>query len=140
MNTIKEIFKKIGSGLLYGIGIGISAGLLVTFISLYFGPTSLFNANKAEKNLVITEHRDIKRNDNVYIFGTVENQTDEKVRSFNIQADFFDGNGTFIDQCKLYVSTFPSTKTYNFKISCNYCDKKTPIKYSSYKVYVTEGL
>ena len=136
MQKVRNIFQKIGSGLLYGIGIGISVSIINSLMVPYLWPHNLFDTN-AEKNLVITEHRDIKRNNNIYIFGTLENQTKEKQHSFKINADFFDVNGTFIEQCHLYISTFPSSKTYNFKISCNNCNKKTPIEYSSYKVYIT---
>lgn len=138
---IKEIFRKIGIGLLYGIGIGISVGIIETLISRFFWSNNILkNNNQAEKRLIITEHRDIRRNNNIYILGTLENQTNEKVRSFNVQADFFDVNGTFIEQCDTYISSFPSSKTYNFKIACKSCNKKTPVKYNSYKVYVTKGL
>lgn len=138
---IKELFQKIGIGLLYGIGFGIGAGILNIAVNQYFWSDSFFNErNMAEKNLLITEHRDIQRNNNTYIFGTLENQTDEPVRSFDVQADFFDSNGTFIEQCRTYIATFPTSKTYNFKIACDHCDKNPPIKYSSYKVYVNDGL
>ncbi len=140
MTKIKEILQKIGTGILYGIGIGISAGILNTLISQYFWIKNIMEGNEASKKLVITEHRDIHRNNNIYIFGTLENKTNEYIRSFKIEADFYDSNGTFIEKCDHYISTFPRTKKYNFKISCDSCKDKKPFDYQSYKVYVTEGI
>lgn len=138
---IKELLRKIGIGLLYGIGFGIGASILNTALSQYFWSYNIFSTKgQAEKNLLITKHRDIKRNNNIYIFGTIENKTGVPVRAFDVQADFFDLNGTFIEQCRTYISTFPASKTYNFKIECDHCDKNPPVNYSSYKVYVNDGL
>lgn len=140
MTKIKEILEKIGTGLLYGIGIGISAGILNTLISQYFWVKNIMEGNDASNKLVITEHRDIHRNNNVYIFGTMKNKTNETVRSFRLEADFYDTNGTFIEKCEQYITTFPPTKTYNFKISCDSCKSEKLFDYQSYKVYVTEGI
>lgn len=138
---MKENLQKIGTGLLYGIGFGIGASILNTALSQYFWAHDFFsNKGQAEKKLLITEHRDIKRNNNIYVFGTLENKTVDPVRAFDVHADFFDSNGTFIEQCRTYISTIPASSTYNFKIACDHCGKNPPINYSFYKVYVTDGL
>ena len=138
---IKEYLRKIGIGLLYGIGFGIGASVLNTALSQYFWAHNIFsNKGQAEKKLLITNHRDIKRNNNIYILGTLENKTDTPVRAFDVQADFFDSNGTFIEQCRTYISTIPASSIYNFKIACDHCGKNPPVNYSSYKVYVNDGL
>jgi hypothetical protein len=89
------------------------------------------------EKLVITSQDEVKRDDGVYILGTVENRGDESVRSASIQADLYDKAGKFVDQCSGYLGAYLKPgEVHNFKVTCGGKDKPVA-EHASYKLRVT---
>ena len=135
LQHIKYGLLKIGAGLLYGIGIGIS----MTAITWYMteSMTASFMNEGALENVVITKHEEVTRDGALYVLGTVENRAAESVRVVNVQVDLFDKDGKFVDQCSEYLKgTLKAGESRNFKVSCRGCKQRPAVAHASYKVKV----
>jgi len=118
-----------------GIGAGLTAGVIVTFLTLYL--QDIIFDTREEKVLMakITEDREVIRNGTTVILGKVTNTSDEAFRSLSIDADLFDENGTFVEKCHTYVADLYPEKSENFKITCKKnCDSNKTVEHSSYKL------
>lgn len=131
---IKNGLSKIGNGMLFGIGLGITFGLITYFITEsmqkdVFGDVSI-------EQVVISNNHDVKQDNQVYILGSLENKSSKPIRSLSLEVDFYNQKGEFIDQYSEYVrgSIKPMEKR-NFKIECG-CEKKPAPNYASYKIHV----
>ena len=135
LTLFRKALGKIGSGLLYGVGIGLSAGLIMYVISEKMS-SSVWNDAALEK-VVVTKHEEVKRDQALFILGTVENQGTETVRMPNVQVDLFDKNGKFVEQCSEYIKgALKPGESRNFKASCGGCKDHPPVEHASYKVRV----
>ncbi|MEW8441112.1 MAG: hypothetical protein AB2689_23430 [Candidatus Thiodiazotropha taylori] len=83
-----SVIKKIVSGILYGIGFGVSAGLIFFFISEKMSE-SVWNEEIYEK-LIIENHTKSSREGNVVVLGAVLNNGKESARFIQIKVDLFD--------------------------------------------------
>lgn len=134
-NYFKNAAIKIGNGLLYGIGIGITAGLIMYFISEQM-TASVWN-DAALAKVVITKHEEVKRDQTAIFLGTIENSGTETVRMPSIQVDLFDEKGKFVEQCSEYIKGALKPKdSRNFKVTCSGCKDHPTIEHASYKVRV----
>ena len=135
LQLIKNALNKIGAGLLYGIGIGVSAGLIMYVISDKMW-ASAWNDAALEK-VVVSKHEEVKRDQALFILGTVENRGTETVRMPNVEVDLFDKNGKFVEQCSEYIKGgLKPGESRNFKVSCGGCKERPPVEHASYKVRV----
>jgi len=137
MDTIKKVFKKIGEGFIFGIGAGITAGLIFAFISQMMMQNMWNTEAETIEKVRIFDHREIIRNGMTVILGTAENNSDNSLRSLMIKADLYDTNGTFVKQCTEYLPTLHAKKKSNFEISCKSCDGNKTVQHSSYKIYAS---
>lgn len=127
--------QKIGLGLLYGIGFGISAGAIFYFVSERMMAAVWHDEDIAK--VVITKHEKIKRGDSIFVLGTVENQGTNSVRLLNVQVDLFDKNGKFVEQCTEYIKgSIRAGESVNFKVTCKGCKDKPVVEHDSYKVRI----
>ena len=138
MGILKDSAKRIANGLLFGIGFGIAAGLIYYFISESMSEKmmkSFWNEAAVEK-VVVTSHEEVKRDDVIYILGTLENRSGESVRSTSVQVDLFDKAGKFVDQCSGHLgSSLKPDEPRNFKVACGSKDKPVA-EHASYKLRV----
>jgi hypothetical protein len=138
MNILRDSGKRIANGILFGVGFGIAAGLIYYFISEAMSEKmmkSMWDEKGIEK-LVITSQDEVTRADGVYILGTIENRGEESVRMTSLQADLFDKDGKFVDQCSGYLgSSLKPGEVRNFKVSCSGKDKPVA-EHASYKLRV----
>ncbi|WP_284620800.1 FxLYD domain-containing protein [Aquabacterium humicola] len=127
--------SKIGTGLLYGIGIGITGVALMYFVSEHM-MASVWNQTST-KNLQIVKHEKVEREDQTLVLGTVRNDTTEAIRFANVEVDLFDSAGKFVEQCShvLNGSVSPGEER-NFKVVCGGCKDKPTVQHSTYKVRV----
>ncbi|MFZ5876470.1 MAG: FxLYD domain-containing protein [Nitrospirota bacterium] len=136
---LKLALKRIGIGLLYGIGFGVSAGLIIEYIS-QSQVASLFDDEPALDQVVITEHDEVTRDGRTFILGTLENRGLEPVRRAYIKVDLFDKDGRFVDLCPRFpVGHLRPGETMHFKAPCGGSEDKPVVAHQSYKVYV-DGL
>jgi hypothetical protein len=138
MGILRDSAKRIVNGILFGVGFGIAAGFIYYFISEKMTEKmmkSVWNEAAAEK-VVITSHEEVKRDDGIYILGTLENRSSESVRTTSVQADLFDKAGKFVDQCTGYLgSSLKAGEARNFKVACG--SKEKPVaEHASYKLRV----
>jgi len=131
---LKDSLKRIANGLLFGFGFGLAVGAIYYVLS-----EKMMNAvwnDKANEKVVISSHAEVKRADGWDILGTIENRSDESVRMTTIQADLFDKDGKFVDQCSGYVgSSTKAGESRNFKVTCGSKDKPVA-EHASYKLRV----
>jgi len=133
---VKNVIAKIGTGLLYGIGIGVIAGPIYYFTSVKM-MDSVWNEAALQK-VSIGKHQEVRRGKNFVILGSVENQGAESIRTLIIQVDLFDKNGQFVGQCSEYmIGALKPHEPRNFQVSCGGSkDDKPVVEHQSYKVYV----
>jgi hypothetical protein len=132
---LKSALQKIGVGLLYGIGIGASFGAITVFMTEQM-TASMWNDAALEK-VVVAKHEEVRRDETVFILGTVENRSAEAVRAMSIQIDLFDKDGKFVDQCSEYLrGALKPAESRNFKVSCGGCKDRPAVAHASYKVRV----
>jgi hypothetical protein len=131
--VLRESLAKVGSGLLYGVGFGISVGAIYYFITEKQMESFW---DRGVENVVVKAHEKVARDSSVVVLGTLENQGTESVRTMHIQVDLFDKNEKFVDQCHTYLTdVLKAGETRNFKVSCG--DRKTPVvDHATYKVRV----
>ena len=131
---IKLILKKIADGMILGIGIGISGGIIMSIISnlMY---RDIFNEKEIEK-IQIKEHHEIKRKGISTFLGNLKSNSDKDIRGFQVKVDLYDLNGTLVDQCNEYISTLASQKETNFKVVCKKCDQNKTVEHDTYKIYI----
>ena len=134
---LKVVGEKISTGLLYGIGFGITAGAIYYYVSERM-MASVYQESKIEK-VVVTKHEKIKRDQNVVILGEVRNQGADTVRNLSVEVDLFDKRGAFVEQCATYLKgTIAAGESRNFKVTCGGCkDGKPVVEHQSYKVRIT---
>jgi len=132
MTFFRGALEKIGAGILYGIGFGISVGAIYYFVSDRMMDSMW--GNKGLEKVIVTKHERVKRNESVIVLGTIENQGTDPVRVLTIQVDLFDKTGKFVDQCQDYVQgALHGGESRNFRVSCGDKDKPV-IEHESYKI------
>ncbi len=154
MNKFGLIFSKIGTGLLYGIGFFIVMAIFMWGSTFYF-------ENKREEMLYgdaeSGECKDYKRcmessglvlgvtseritEEEFVLFGNIRNEGNTEWTTVDVQAELFDEEGNYIDECKSYVDkrVFPG-ETTNFKLDCSKCSTVNLENYHSYKVSITDA-
>lgn len=136
METIKSLLKKLGGGLVIGIVAGATAGLIFSVASIAISQSVWRGDAEVIKQATITNDREVNRNGKTIILGTVKNNSEDSMRMFEIKADLYDENGTFVEQCTEYISNLHGGKQTNFKITCKSCDSNTTIEHASYKIYM----
>ena len=136
LQRFKMAIAKIGTGLLYGIGIGAIAGPIYYYVSVRMMDSAL-NESGLQK-VVIGKHQETKRGNGFVILGSVENQGAESIRMFVVQVDLFDKSGEFVGQCSEYLTgALKPHELRNFQVSCGVSkDDKPAVEHHSYKVHV----
>lgn len=135
LNLLKEGLRKIGTGLLYGIGIGASVTAITYFMTERM-TASVWNGAALEK-VVVSKHEEVKRDGAVFILGTVENHAADPLRAASIEVDLFDKSGKFVDQCTEYLKgSLKPGEARNFKVSCGGCKERPVVAHESYKIRV----
>lgn len=139
MKIASSMAQKIGVGFLYGIGFGISAGVIYYFVSEKMMAT-LWN-DAAVQKIVVTKHEKVKRDESIHVLGTIENKGTDSIRLINVEVDLFDKEGKFVEQCSEYIrGAIHAGESINFKVTCSGCKDKPVVEHESYKVRVAGGM
>ena len=135
LKHLMAAISKIGTGLLYGIGIGITAGAIMHFITENM-MSSAWN-DEALKKVHIIKHEKVQRDDQALVLGTVKNDSKDAVRIISIEVDLFDASGNFVEQCSESIrGSLSPGEERNFKVTCGGCKGKPTVQHSTYKVRV----
>lgn len=138
---MKKTFLKVILGYLFG------AGLLSSFLGcMYLFETYTmgleenayveFNDNAG---LVIINQHDRKTDNGVVVLGTIENRGGNAWAYIGLEAEIFDVNGVFIEECNVRLqSTVKPGEKENFKIVCGGkgCGKAKLPEYKSISVSI----
>jgi hypothetical protein len=136
---LKLGLKRIGIGLLYGIGFGVSAGLIIEYISQR-QVASFMDDEPTLDQVVIGEHEEVTRDRRMFILGTLENRASEPVRRAYIKVDLFDKDGRFLEPCPRFpIGNLKPGETMRFKVPCGGSEEKPVVAHQSYKIYI-DGL
>ena len=160
MDLVKQVFAKIISGFFIGVGFFIAAALLggyavthmvstedetreldsgTSTVLTYESPYREYSEDAGLEVYVTKE----KIGDGAFVLlGKLENAGEDTWQMISLQADLFDKNGQFIEQCTEYVSQIlrPGDKV-NFKVSCRSqkCNTVDVDGYDSYKLKVASA-
>jgi len=121
---LKDILKKILYGFLFGIGLSLAALLIgyITYEATKPGSGLIYKRYDKTAGLIISNEHNRKITDGVIVLGTIENNGSETWRFLKIEAEIFDKEGVFIDECSDTVDTIISpNEKENFKIKCGAC-------------------
>lgn len=145
---LKTALEKIGSGLLIGIGAGISVGLIMyaqtrwALSAIEDGSyeESFFKSYGPEAKLSIKSHRPQRLEGNSAFLGQVANEGTDTWSYVQIAVELFDKGGQFIDKCSSHLegSIVPG-ETRNFKVSCQNCANNPMTAYDKYTVDIVEA-
>jgi len=137
MSILRESAKKIGNGLLFGIGFGIAAGFIYYFISEKISEKmmkSVWNDTAIDK-LVVTSPEEVPYQQGSFILGYIENRSDKSVRMARVEIDLFDKAGKFVDQCQERYMSLRPNEARNFKVTCG--TNENPVAdHASFKVRI----
>lgn len=134
-SVVSTAAAKIGLGLCYGIGFGLSAGLILQYINTTY-MLSMWDGRAAEA-LKITTHRKVERHGDVVVLGSLQNTTDEAISTQYIQVDLLDETGALVDQCRgTHMGATAPKAVRSFKVSCGGKPEEPTAAHDSYKVYV----
>ena len=154
MNIILRILEKIGTGMAYGVGIGIVIFAIGFLSSVYYtseiereiygdsdpDECSDFQDCEESSGLVLEITKEKIDSEDFVLLGKISNTGDIKWTSVKVRAELFDSNGEFIDECSETVdrSISPGSEV-NFKLSCTQCSKIDLDDYKSYKAFIVGG-
>jgi len=121
---MKDIIYKVVYGFLFGIGLSVAL-----FGTLYIYETAernddayVYKEFNKESGLEITGEHDRRIEDGVIVLGALENNGEDTWRNIGVEAEVYDKNGIFIDECTTNIEKelSPGQKE-NFKITCGGC-------------------
>jgi hypothetical protein len=134
--TMLSALSKIGTGVLYGIGFGLSVSMMFYVVDI--GMKSLSIDDRIADTVIVTKSEETKLPDTDFILGTVENHGARPQRFVRIAADLYDKQGKFVYQ---YNERLPGTlnpgESRNFKVECSCAKGKMPKEHETYKLVVT---
>ena len=153
MDFIKNVFQKIGTGLLYGIGFCLTF-FIFSYLFFYvfekqyedeYLPANydencptLSDCEDHGLSVVVTSEN-ISSNEFV-LLGKVENEGEIKWTSVSLRAELFDASGKFIEECTEYINrSVPVKDSINFKLSCSNCSPANLESYSSYTLSISDA-
>jgi len=120
---ISDCIKKIFDGFLYGVGFSIPIWAVYLAVSEY-QMESMFRASEEidgldNYGLVFESQRIEKTDDSAYLLGSIANPTANRLSGVNLEAEFFNSEGVFIDKCwgKL-AGVVDSGSKRHFKVTC----------------------
>lgn len=138
---MEKIFLKVISGSLFGLGllstiVGCSYLFEKYIIGLEENTYVAFNDNAG---LVVVNQHDRKTDNGVVVLGTIVNNGENAWRYIELEAEVFDVNRVFIEECnaRLQGTVKPGEKE-NFKIVCGgkSCGKAKLPEYKSISVSI----
>lgn len=148
---MKELFRRLGIGIVYGIGFALgAAGVLAIavvggttwFASKVGGPVSMGPSISSQQRtrteqFVVSNASSVKNAwGGLNILGTIENTGEDIYRYVNVYADLFDKNGKFIYQCmKQFGEGLRKNEKTNFMMECHSMPKDLVPAYDSFKIH-----
>lgn len=138
MEFIKDSFKKILFGALFGLGFTVMLGGGYYYLTQKMMSETLSGISFKPGTVEITKDREIERDDRLLILGEVKNIGEANARGIKVTVDLYQDN-EFVKQCSTSVNgELPPGETRNFEIKCGGGCKNSPIvEHDSYEVYVT---
>jgi len=145
---LKTALEKIGSGLLIGIGAGISIGLIMyaqtrwSLSAIEDGAfeESFFKSYGPEAKLSIKSHRPQRPEANSAFVGEVANEGTDTWSYVQISVELFDKGGQFIDKCSSHLEgSIGPGETRNFKVTCPNCANNPMPAYDRYTIEIVEA-
>ncbi|HEY3487627.1 MAG TPA: FxLYD domain-containing protein [Gammaproteobacteria bacterium] len=149
METVKLILKKLFFGFLYGTGFMLGIWVAIFVFGNFTVPlgskeivteTQGARISQMASDLTIVSSKAIVRPYLIDVIGTLKNIGDAPARHTELVADLFDKDGSFIYQCKSWVSEEiqPGAESH-FKIECHGITEEIYQGYKTYKVKVTRS-
>lgn len=147
LDLIKKQGVIFGSGLTFGLGFCIAAGILYFVFQVkryepaapaYEAVTATAPAAAKVSKFTFRNVEEVSRNGRSYFIGSVKNNGSTASRGATIEVNLF-LKEKFVDQYSSYMTgeLAPGEEKY-FKISCG-CKDETPAPHDSYKIAVIGG-
>jgi len=140
---MKGIFKKILYGFLFGLG--LSASVIITlYVYENIGKPKVvpspYKDYSEDSGLKLTYKKDRQVKDGVIVLGTIENQGVDAWRYITVEAEVFDKDGNFIDECTENINTvIKAGENENFKITCGACSTNKIPEYEKITLRINDA-
>jgi hypothetical protein len=133
----KSVFRQgvvFGFGFLIPLFVGVIAFILIGNAISKSRIDRLSNhsdyRSEEERNINFIEVKNFKdyRDENfVMVTGSIKNNSDHRIGSIKLEAEFFDAHGDFVYEETEYISkTLASNEVENFAIKCGCSNRKIP--------------
>lgn len=123
---MKTLFAKLIYGFLFGIGLSLAIFVSAyTFQEMFMRSfltehiTESAEVDYSKSDLVLTNHQERKIDNGVIVLGAIENTGTAKWGQITLEAELFDKNEKFVEECSGYtISGLKPGQKENFKIKC----------------------
>ena len=118
---LKDLINKAIFGFVFGIGLCLAL-FISSFLFDYFQdsekpiPKKIYSE---EVQLVILDQHKSKMDDSLLVLAKVKNDSSDIWTRIEVEAEIFDSNGLFIDECRDFIhDQLNPTESENFEIVC----------------------
>jgi len=134
--------KKIEYGFLFGLGLAAS---VVTVFLIVQEISDFSNDDYIEYNeksgLKVTDIHSRQTKDGVIVLGAIKNSSKNTWRYIQLEAEVYDENDVFIDECSDTVeTTLKADNKENFKITCGGCSNNKITAHGKIVVKITGAI
>lgn len=151
-----EIIKKLTSGILSGLGIGIglaivaylTIGLLVgkmyeetaTATNEMYTNNSPFKKYGPESGLEIVSHDTRKIANGIAVLAQLKNNGESTWSSISVEVELLDKKGKFVEECSTYVrGSMKPGDSENIRIKCGGCKNNPLPPYHTYTIKIKDA-
>ncbi len=153
---MNEFLRRVVGGFGMGLGFSLAAvvviylatGMLMekTYEEAYAAaedeaPESFgYQRYSADSGLSIKSHRDRKLTYGMEILAEIENTGDTTWSSVSVEAELFDAEGSFVDECSGYLrGRIAPGEVKNVKIECGGCKDSPLAEYARYTIEIADA-
>jgi len=120
---MKEALNKFVFGLVFGLGLSFSMLSVFYIVDNLNGNTRVYKEYDNNAKLVISNKHSIETKNGIIVLGTLENRGSSNWQYIKLEAEIFDSNGLFVDECSETIDVMLKPKeSENFKITCGGCN------------------
>lgn len=153
---MKDFIKKVAAGLATGLGFSLAVVVVIYFsteLLVHNASEEAFEAAEEnmpqtygykqyskESGLLIKSHRERKGDLGTEILVEIENTGDTTWSSVRLEAELFDENDVFVDECSGYMSgKIAPGEVKNLKIKCGGCKDNPLPEYERYTLVISDA-
>jgi hypothetical protein len=136
---VKQALRRIGIGLLYGIGFGVSFWTLYVpaYLVMERAMYSPYREGRVE-DVAVLSHEKAERGPAIVVLGSLENRGRRSVSGLTVVVDLYDAADRFVEQCREHVSgAIPAGAKRNFQVTCGR-EERPVAQHARYDIAIME--